>query len=1067
MIFFDRLSGWLGGLSVGRKLTLIYLLDLTAVIFISGVLIEEQYLAINFARKEIVGVNYSTAVRDVLMSSLLTADQIKVQPATAASRLRSLQLATDADFGIAQESAAFMSSWERDAAKTNNADPQQLKPFIQRSRVLLTSVGNQSNLILDPDLDSYYSMSLVVLRFPELVEVLNDTLLAIRAKYKQRGNQGTQSTALLILAGRLDAISQAIRADYKQAYAAGTSSLVASLQPSQVALDARLAELLAKVQELADRDVGANDLVEVNLLHLDSLTLLNGAWMAASQALDRLLHERVDILFSKMWRHLGTALLLLACILSLVYAVARQISSPLKRLARVADEVRKTGDHSLRAHWNSRDEIGQLVNAFNGMLAQLDRERVVQQEMAASARAAQAQRELVESIPIPMVVTSIPEHQVLHANAPAQPWLGGCSTDPWRHGLEPGVRARFFQRLADRGMVDEFEVRWLGGAESSWAVLSARRLSFQGQDAVLTTFTPINVLKVMEQRLELWAKVFEASSEGIVIMDANQRILSVNHAFCRTTSYDYYEVIGEQLSMMLDEDHGGVLTDQITLAIAARDSWQGEVRFRKRSGETYTAWLMISAVRESAKQGQVSHYIGISIDITDRKRTEARVQFLAHHDVLTELPNRSLCVERLRAALGDAQAMGQSLAVLFIDLDRFKNINDTLGHHIGDGLLRSVAERLLQAVRAGDTVSRLGGDEFVVILNTVVDSTEARQIVDQRLIPLIRQSHFVQGHDLKVSCSVGIAVYPQDGLDLDELMRRADAAMYEAKAAGRNMACMFEPEIELAARERQTLAQHLRLALQRGELSLHYQPRLKRGSLAVVGVEALLRWHSDELGPVSPARFIPVAEETGMIHEIGLWVMQEACAQWVRWHAQGLEDMVISINLSAVQLADPNLVTVLRQCIEEQGCDPAYLELEITESHLMDDAGAAEEKLAQLKTLGLQLSVDDFGTGYSSLAYLKRFPIDKLKVDQSFVRDMLSDPTDLAIIRAIIVLGHTLGLNVVAEGVELHEQAQQLQNLGCDELQGFYFGRPMSAQALIHWMQDHNGAPDQRRTLAV
>ncbi len=1070
MRVIDRVSGWLGSLSVGRKLLLIYLLDLTAVIYISGILIHEKYLAIDFARKEIVGVGYTTAARDVLMGALLRPDQQRVASDQALEDLRAAQASSDVLLGTAEDSAAFVAARQaqlRASTLAPQAGSAAVKPVIQRARDLLTTVGNQSNLILDPDLDSYYAMSITVLRLPEAVEVLHDTLQAIQAKgpsSRPGGNTSAQSTALLIAAGRLDAISQGIRADYKQAFAAGAPALKAELQPSQQALDARLTQLLALAQQLADREVTAADLRDAGAAHSDALLLLNAAWVAGTQSLERLLRERVDALFSRMWLHLGTALALLSCILSLVYLVARQISHPLKRLAHVADEVRRTGDHSHRAQWTSGDEIGQLVAAFNGMLGQLDRDRVLQQELAASARAAQAQQEMAESIPIPMVVTSVPEHQVLHANEPARPWLNGRASDPWLHGLEPGVRARFFQRLADRGKVDEFEVRWLGGTEPEWAVLSARRLSFQGQDAVLTTFTPINVLKLMEQRLELWAKVFEASSESIVIMDAQQRVISVNQAFCRTTSYDYYEVLGEQLGMMLlDGDPAGQLTQQIRRAIEQRDAWAGEVRFRKRSGETFPAWLMISAVRESAKQGAVSHYIGISIDITDRKRTEARVQFLAHHDVLTELPNRSLCVDQLRGALASARELGHRVAVLFIDLDRFKNINDTLGHHVGDGLLRSVAARLLQAVRAGDTVSRLGGDEFVVILRVVEDADEARTVVNQRLIPLIRQPHHVEGHDLQVSCSVGIAVYPEDGGDLDELMRRADAAMYEAKAAGRDMARMFVPEIDQLARERQTLEQCLRHAQERGELSLHYQPRLRAGSMAVVGVEALLRWHSAELGPVEPARFIPVAEETGLIRELGLWVMHEACAQLVRWQAAGLRDLHLSINLSVAQLGDPGLVGDLRRCLDQCGCDPALLELEITESHLMGDAIAAEDKLAALKGLGLRLSVDDFGTGYSSLAYLKRFPIDKLKIDQSFVRDMLTDPTDLAIIRAIIALGHTLGLGVVAEGVEDAQQVQQLQHLGCDELQGFHIARPMPAQALVHWLQQWRGEPEHRR----
>ncbi|MFN3375585.1 MAG: EAL domain-containing protein, partial [Burkholderiaceae bacterium] len=786
-------------------------------------------------------------------------------------------------------------------------------------------------------------------------------------------------------------------------------------------------------------------------------------WTAGTDALTRLLQERVASLFGRMWLHLGTALLLLGFILTLVTLVARQIAKPLQHLAHVADEVRKSGDHQLRAQWSSRDEIGRLVTAFNDMLAQLDRERLLQQELAASARAAEAQRELVGSLPIPMVVTSVPEHEVLHCNAPAQPWLGGCTRDPWRNGLEPGVRARFFQRLADHGAVDEFEVRWKGGAEPSWAVLSARLLVFQGRDAMLTAFTPINVLKVMEQRLELWAKVFEASSEGIIIMTAEHRILSVNKAFCRSTHYDFYEVIGEDLGFLLDSGDDGDLPAQIRRAMVDKESWQGEVRFRRRSGDTYPAWLMVSAVREG-KGGEVTNHIGIALDITDRKRSEERIQFLAHHDMLTELPNRSLCMQRLSQALQQAAVTGERVAVLFIDLDRFKTINDTLGHHIGDGLLRSVAQRLSQAVRSRDTVSRLGGDEFVVIMREVSGRDEVQQLVGRRLIPLIRQTHMVEGHDLNVSCSVGIAVYPDDGGDIIELMRRADAAMYEAKNMGRDMALFYSVETDQRLQARQTMEQHLRRALERAELTLHFQPRVSARGGGLLGVEALLRWNSAALGPVPPAEFIPLAEETGLIRTLGAWMLEQALLQWVQWQAlpvpeghvvHPLHGIAVSVNLSAAELADDELVPAIKAALRRTRVPAQHLELEITESHLMDNAQAAQSQLAALKALGLQLAIDDFGTGYSSLAYLKRFPIDRLKIDKSFVHDMLHDPADMEITRAIIALGHTLGLRIVAEGVESLATAQVLGALNCEELQGYYFSRPLPAAELQAWAEQH------------
>ena len=861
MAFMQRVSGWLGRLSVGRKLMLIYLLDLTAVIYVSSILIHEKYQAIDFTRKEIVGTTYAAVVRDSLMEQFLepapdaaAVAQMRVRLAVV-RQVHDDELRTEAvgqRFDVALE---HLASATRDAAGGAAVAPpfgaasvtRMRSELLSQGRELLTTVGNQSNLILDPDLDSYYAMSLVVLRFPELLQAVHDTVVFLGAA--SSGHHGPQwSSELLTLVGRLDAVALSIDSDYNQAFIAGTPEMRATLTHQRQGLKASLEGFQALLQGIA---AGESRLTQAQLAvqQAQVLSALRDAWGVGLVDLERLLKQRVDSLFARMWLHLGTALVLLGCILSLVTLVARQIAKPLQQLARVADEVRRSGDHSLRAHWISGDEIGRLVSAFNEMLAQLDRERLLQQEMAASARAAEAQRELVEAFPIPMVVTSIPAHDVLHSNAPAARWLGERKTDPWAQGLEPGVRARFFQRLADHGSVDEFEVRWKGGLEPSWAVLSARRLQFQGRDAVLTAFTPINVLKVMEQRLELWAKVFEASSEGIIIMNAEQQIISVNHAFCRSTHYDFYEVIGEGLGFLLEDVDSETLSAQIRRTMLDKESWQGEVRFRKRSGETYPAWLMVSAVREG-KGGEVANHIGIAIDITDRKRSEERIQFLAHHDVLTELPNRSMCVQRLQLALAQAPITGEKVAVLFIDLDRFKAINDTLGHHIGDGLLRSVAGRIIQAVRARDTVSRLGGDEFVVVMRDVAGREDVQQLVERRLIPLIRQGHPVQGHELNVSCSVGIAVYPEDGSDIDELMRRADAAMYEAKTTGRDMARFYSVETDQRALARQTMEQQLRRALERQELSLHYQPRLSARGGRLLGVEALLRWNSATLGGI-------------------------------------------------------------------------------------------------------------------------------------------------------------------------------------------------------------------------
>lgn len=1049
-----KISHWLGRLSVGRKLTLIYLLDLSAVIYVSSILIHEKFLAIDFARKEVLGTAYTEVVRRNLMDTFIAPPLALPDAQSNRQGLQHVRDLYDADLHT-EEPAERFSKLLTDPKGLS--DTQKAK-LLESGRDLLTTVGNQSNLILDPDLDSYYVMSLTVLRFPELLQVLFETRQFMQG-WGVRVPGHNQTAELLTLVGRLDAVLIGIESDYGQAWAAGSPQLKAALSASRTALMKSAREFGTVVQEASGRDLSPAQIAALDAPYQATLATLNETWRIGIVEMQGLLDTRIDSLFSRMWLHLGTALLLLGCILSLVYLVASQIARPLQALARVADDVRNSADYTRRADWHSRDEIGQLFTAFNGMLAQLDRDRLAQQELAASARAAEAQRELVEAFPIPMVVTSVPDHEILHANTPAQRWLDGSTRDPWRTGLEPGVRGRFFQRLADKDAVDEFEVRWLGGAAPAWAVLSARRLQFQGRDAVLTAFTPINQLKVMEQRLELWAKVFEASSESIIIMNEAHQILSVNRAFCRSTSYDFYEVIGQDMSFLVDSKEQPVWGDLLD-----QEAWQGEVRIRKRSGDSYPAWLMVSAVHKSATSGEVVNYIGISIDITDRKAKEERIQFLAQHDVLTELPNRAMCQQRLSEALAHAEADGERVAVLFIDLDRFKIINDTLGHHIGDGLLRTVARRLTQSVRVDDTVSRLGGDEFVVILRHIEDREELDAMVNHRLIPAIRQSALVEGNNLTVSCSVGVALYPDDATDQDELMRRADAAMYEAKAAGRDMARFFSPETDARVLARQTVEGQLRQALANDEFSLAFQPRLNARTRRVQGAEALLRWHNPLLGQVPPAHFIHLAEETGLIKSIGLWVLQTACAQWMQFRQQGLlEALELSVNLSVAQLSDPELAGQLKDILRATGLPPHLLELELTESHLMDNPAAAQAQLTALKDLGVQIAIDDFGTGYSSLAYLKRFEIDKLKVDQSFVQGMLDDSADAAIVHAVIALGHTLGLKVVAEGVENLPTAQTLAALGCDELQGFCFSRALPAQEFQEWVLAQEDKPERRQ----
>jgi diguanylate cyclase (GGDEF)-like protein/PAS domain S-box-containing protein len=547
-----------------------------------------------------------------------------------------------------------------------------------------------------------------------------------------------------------------------------------------------------------------------------------------------------------------------------------------------------------------------------------------------------------------------------------------------------------------------------------------------------------------QRRIELLAKVFEHSGEAIMLTDSDDRIIEVNPAFVRQTGYAPGEIIGLDAGLLQTSRTPAATLGAIRASVRDSGQWRGEIWDRHKSGREYPKWLSISVLRDAA--GQITHHICSSIDVTDVKLAEARMQHLAHHDTLTQLPNRVYLLARLEQAMADAHRQGSELAMLFIDMDHFKNINDTLGHQVGDGLLVEVGQRLRALVRGSDIVARLGGDEFVLVL-TGVDSrgAAAAASVAHKLLTALGQPYLVRGHELHSTPSIGISVYPADGDDADTLMKNADTAMYHAKSAGRNDFQFFTPAMNAARGERLALEVGLRSAIERQQLSLHYQPQLDLASGRVVGLEALLRWQHPELGWIPPLKFIPIAEDTGLIERIGSWVLEQALAQAACWRAAGHDSLRVAVNLSAHQLRGEGFAIHVAQALQRHQLPGQALELEITESVAMRDPARTVALLHQLRAHGVALAIDDFGTGYSSLAYLKQLPLSCLKLDRSFVMDIEHDSNDAAICTATIQMAHSLGLAVVAEGVETAEQLAFLHRLGCDTIQGYYISEPLPA----------------------
>jgi diguanylate cyclase (GGDEF)-like protein/PAS domain S-box-containing protein len=583
---------------------------------------------------------------------------------------------------------------------------------------------------------------------------------------------------------------------------------------------------------------------------------------------------------------------------------------------------------------------------------------------------------------------------------------------------------------------------------AKWTSLHQARMRMEDLDRVVAERT--SELSATNARLKLLAAALEAAANSITVTDAKGNIVWTNPAFSALYGYSAEEVMGKNCSLLRSDVQDARFYKEMWDVISSGRTWRGEIVNRRKDGALIPEEMTITPVE--SQPGTITHFIAIKQDISERKLAQQRVNYLAYYDALTGLPNRMLLREHLNTAVAAARRRGRGVALLFLDLDRFKIINDSLGHSFGDLLLRQVASRLKNEIRQEDTVARVGGDEFLILLNNVENFAEV-EVIATRIVKSVMGEFVIQGRTVSVTCSLGISVFPEHGEDAEALIKNADMAMYSAKEQGSNTFCFFTDEMNMALMERLNLENGLRSAIDKGELFLVYQPQINIANGSVIGMEALIRWQSREWGLVMPDRFIRVAENSGLIVPIGEWVLRTACRQMKQWQDNGLLLAPIAVNVSAVQFRQEGFRELIKQVLDETGLDPQYLELELTESLLLSNEDVMFEVLNGLKSMGLKLAIDDFGTGYSSLSYLRQFPVTKLKIDRSFIREVELNLDDAAITAAIISMAKVLDLKVIAEGIENEAQLLFLMKHECDEGQGYFFSRPLNVQAVESFLR--------------
>ena len=810
-----------------------------------------------------------------------------------------------------------------------------------------------------------------------------------------------------------------------------------------------------------------NILHQVNLTHdheLASIFMHKGNYFSVIRPMDLESNEHLLVAFGMDKENLSSSLaafqqaIFVVLILSGfavipmgLYFARRTIINPVTRLTEFAMSLASGGTPRISG-FSSKDELGMLADAFNTMAEAI---QIREQSIHSKQREIES---IIENAPS-VISMKLPNGQYLMVNHLFEELFDLSKEEIVGHtdmDIFPEEHARQFRdndlKIAESKQPDQFEESIMqAGVLHTYISNKFPLLDNDGSVIALCSIaTDITERKNAELKLSLAKNIIDNANEAIVVTDLDSRIEDINEAYEKVSGYSREEVIGLNPQLLKSGHHDKIFYQNMWKLIRETGQWKGELWDRRKNGEVYPKHLSISTVYDD--DGQPYKYVGIFSDITERKETEKQLKHLAYFDALTSLPNRVMFYDRLQQSMSLAKRDGHLIAILMVDLDRFKYVNDTLGHDAGDELLIDVAQQLKGVVRESDTVARIGGDEFKIILTDIKNADEA-SIVAQKIIDDLKKPIRIKGRVANIGASIGIAIYPTDANEIEQLIKYADLALYKAKETGRNCYQYFSEDLQVQVFDHIEMEVDMKRAIAEGEFSLQYQPKINLQDGSLYGVESLVRWQHPEKGIIFPDQFISFAEETGLIVPLGEWILNEACKQLRIWSESLGQPINMAINLSAIQFQQKDLIGIIKNIIDENGVNPEHIELEITESMVMLDVDKAIETMRQLRKLGLKLAIDDFGTGYSSLSYLKRFPINTLKIDRSFVSELTVDSKDAAMIRAVISMARDLEMNVVAEGVETKEQSDFLTEHGCQYVQGYYFSRPLDPEQFNEYIE--------------